>query len=201
MVQYKCCFSILDSCRITVLSEDENPDQEKLMDSATKSDLTIKVKGHRFLVHKNLLSERNRVFASQISALPLNDNASPSIDISDFKPKTVNTLLQFIYTEKVKKEDISQELMEAAHKYESQLQKTCEDKLVSTVYAENAIELLMLSVKVESEKLKEETTKFIVDQYSEMEERAEFQIVEDNPAAMMAILRQMNEQLKAQRSK
>lgn len=173
------------------MSEDQNPDQIKLVNSATKSDLTIKVRNHLFLGHKDILSNRNTVFDTVISALPSINDVTSSIDIPDFEPKTFKIFLQFIYTQEISNEDISQELMSVAHKYEeSRLQKICEDKMVSTFCEESAFKLLILGVDVGSQNLIEKASKFIADRYKEMKERVDFQSVKKNPAAVEAIFNQ-----------
>lgn len=184
-------FLFADECDVTVLTEFKNPTRRSLFEAATKSDLTIKVQNDYFLAHKNVLSSQNYILKNLISTLKSTKNVSSSLNIPQFDSKTFKIFLQYVYTGNVDKNDVSNELLIVAHKYfDLKLSKICENMLVSTVCEENAVDLLILSTEVESEKLKEGASKFIADNYIEMKERVEFQNVKTNPAAVDAIFQQ-----------
>lgn len=158
-----------------------------MIDSANKSDLTIKVQTETFLAHKDILSSRNTVLETVISSLP-DSKLSSSLNIPDFKSGIFKILLQFIYTRQVKDENISKELMYIAHKYvDARLQKICENFLVSKLCKANAIDLLILGIDVESQPLKEKASKFIADNLEVMKEQVTFQKVKENPVAVDSI--------------
>lgn len=78
-----------------------------------------------------------------------------------------------------------------AHKYvDSRLEKICEDHLLSTLSEETAIELLELSTSVQSEKLKDEASEFIVDEFKVIQKQAAFQRMKENVSAVDAIFNQ-----------
>lgn len=164
-----------------------------MIDSAMKSDLTIKVKDLLFLGHKNILSTRNSVFETVISALPTQNNISSSIDIPNCDPSAFKIFLKCIYTKNVAIIDISKELISVAHLYvDTKLKKICEDNLVQKLSKENAVDFLILSTKIESEKLKEEASKFIADGFEAMTDRADFQVIKQNPEAVEAIFSRLS---------
>lgn len=81
--------------------------------------------------------------------------------------------------------------MSVAHKYKNKkLLKICEDYFVSRICEVNAIDLLILSANIGSERLKERTSKLIAEKYAEMKERHEFRFVKQNAEAVEAIFRQ-----------
>lgn len=162
-----CYFS--DCYKITILTEDES---QPLIDSATKSDLTVKVQKETFLAHKNILSTRNTVFKNVISTLSSESELSSSINIPEFDSSTFKIFLMFIYTQNIKLKDISKELMCIAHKYiDEKLKKICEDYLLFDLCEENAIELLELGADVGSEILKEKASELIADKYEIMKNK------------------------------
>lgn len=174
------------------MSEDKNADQKSLIDSAMKSDLVVEVQEHSFLGHKKVLS-RNKTFKTAISSLSTANTLSLSNEGSNFDLNIFTVFLKYLYSREVDKSEISIELMNVAFTYgDSKLQKVCEEKLVSTVTEENAIELLILSTKVQSEILKEKTSKFIAERYEEMKDQDEFQAVTENPVAVEAIFSQFS---------
>lgn len=174
------------------MNENKNPDQKQLIESATKSDLTIKIKDHIFLGHTDILSTRNAVFNSTISALSATSNLSSTIEISDFEPKIFEIFLKYIYTQNLDKKDISTELMNVAHKYDLNLLKICEDNLVSSISEGNAVKWVIFGTFFDSEKVREEASKFIVKNFAKMIEREDFQQVKENPAVVEAIFRQLS---------
>lgn len=185
-------FNFLDCCKITILSEENICDQKKLIDSAIKSDLTIKVQNLSFLGHKEILSTRNSVFETIISALPKPNKISSSIDIPDCDPNTFAIFLKYIYTQNVARSDVSKELLNVAHLYvDTKLKKICEDNLVQKLSKENVVDLLIFSTKVESEKLKTEASKIIADGFVTIKDQPDFQVVKQNPEAVEAIFNQL----------
>lgn len=182
--------------------EDTNTTEQKVIDSAIASDLTINILDHSFLAHKKILSTRNSVFKSVIAALPTTYDLSSSISIPDFDPIIFKIFLKYIYTQIIDKKDISEDLLDVAHKYvDSKLLKICEDNLMlTTVSEESAIKLLISSTNVGNEKLQEKATTFIVERYAEMTKRDDFQKLEQNPEAMRAICGRFHSKFNIQKS-
>lgn len=177
-----------DECDVTILTELTNPDQETIFDAAKSSDLTISVQTSLFLAHRDILSRRNAVLKTAIEALPSTSN---SIEFYDVDSKTVKIFLKFIYTLDVNPGDISKKLMIMAHKYvDLALEKICENHLLSELCEANAVELLLLSIDVQNEKLKTEVSKFVADNYKVMKNRVDFQKVKENPVAVEAVFGQ-----------
>lgn len=173
------------------MTTEKNPNQKSLIEAATKSDLTIKVQNGIFLVHKDILLTQNKVLKTLTSALSSESEISSSINIPGIDSSIFKLFLMFIYTRKVEKENISNELLFIAHKYaDAKLMKICEDHLLSELCEEKAIELLELGTKIESKKLKDESSKFIVDRFEAMKKQVAFKNIRENPLAVDAIFSQ-----------
>lgn len=186
-----------DECNITVLTHEKHPNHGALIDSTKSSDLTIRVENHSFLSHKEILSTRNTVLKTVISALDSTGNKSSSITIADFDLQTFEIFLKHIYTGEVDEGGISKELLMVAHKYDdSKLKKICEDNLVLKIEESNAVEMLMLSIKVNAQKLKEEASKFIAERYEKMKGQDGFQQVKLDPEAVDAVFSQFELKIK-----
>lgn len=167
-----------------------------MIEAAKKSDLTIKVQGHSFLGHKEILSTRNTVFKTVIAALPATNDLSSSVDIPDFDPRTFKLFLKYLYTQDIDKKAVTKKLIVVAHHYvDSKLMQICEDQLVSTLCEANAVDLLVLGTEVKSQKLEDVTSKFIVEKVEKIKEQAAFQKVRENPLALDAIFRQFTNKL------
>jgi speckle-type POZ protein len=78
------------------------------------------------------------------------------VEISDISPTVFKELLQFIYTGQCKFEDMAEELLFAADKYQLDgLKGMCENHLLVNLNVDNAIRLLILSDMHQSSILKE----------------------------------------------
>lgn len=180
-----------DCFKITVLTKDKNPSRQSLIESAMESNLTINVENETFLVHKEILSSRNKVLEAVISSLPPVSPTSSLINLSEFKPSVFKSFLIFIYSGEVDK--ITKDLMCLAVKYvDVKLKKYCEDHLASTLSTANATEFLELAMKIKSEKLKEESAKFIIDRFKVIQEEAAYEKMKENPLAVGVILCEMS---------
>lgn len=173
---------------MTVLTEEVQPDRQALIDSATKSDLTIKVQNDLFLAHKNILSSRNALFKTTVSKLPSTRNVSSSICITHSEASIFKIFLLYIYTRQVEDGNISKELLEIAHKYDDvTLKGMCQVHLLTTLSEKNAVELLSLGTDLDCKALKDRAAKFIADRYAEIKNQDEFKLVKQNDAAVEAI--------------
>lgn len=178
------------------MTEEKSPSRESLIESANSSDLVVKVHDNNFLAHKKVLSSRNAVLETAITAFPPFSNGSSQISIIDFSPETFKIFLTYIYTREVCKTDISTELIVVAHKYvDYELKKICEDHFVSKICEANAVELLILAGDVESPTMEEKVSKFIADRFADMKKRADYQKLKQNPKAVHAVFSRFEDKL------
>ena len=70
------------------------------------SDIKIKCHGELFPCHKNVLAARSKYFKTCLSQVGSKESEDGIIEITDFPPKIVESLLRYIYTN-----DIAQELV------------------------------------------------------------------------------------------
>ncbi|GBM54174.1 TD and POZ domain-containing protein 3 [Araneus ventricosus] len=145
------------------------------------SDVTFKVDGKDFPVHKAILSARSAVFKTMLkSQLQAN---SKEINISDIKAETVKEMLHYIYSGDVGYIDVqtAQELYYASDKYELHgLKNICNKILVRKLDTNNAIDILLLGHKHSDNDLKYTSIEFIAKNAPEIQEKKEWVLLMKN---------------------
>jgi hypothetical protein len=111
--------------------------------------------------------------------------------IEDFKPKTLESLLQFAYTEQVNDEDLTHELLVAANMYLMEaLAYKCESKLSKALSVDNAADYFLLACQLNAENLKTLAQKFIVNNFEAVEQTVGFRsTIARQPEALIEIMR------------
>ena len=103
-------------------------------------------------------------------------------------------LINFIYTDQVKEDDLTIELLSAADKYNIPvLIKKCENKFCEIISVANAAECFLAAYLHQANALKDVATKFIVENYEEVKKTDEMNlIVQQHPRALMEIIEAFN---------
>lgn len=150
-------------------------------------DLLLSVDVHGFLVHTDVLSNRNAEFKKIIDDEW--DKYDPEIRIEDVDHLTFKNFLKFVYNGWLEKSAVSEGLLKLALKYNDQkLKEFCEDVYLQTLDEENAVYLLNLAIRRGCEKLKAIATSFIVVRYKKMKERDDYhQLLKNSKAANLII--------------
>ena len=112
------------------------------------------------------------------------------IVINDADPDAMLSLIEFAYTDKIKGEDISIEVLAAADKYDMKaLFKICQRELCNQIDVNNAANFFAASYLHQKAKiLKSTATKFIVNNYSEVKKTHGFATICEVPKAVENIL-------------
>jgi hypothetical protein len=111
--------------------------------------------------------------------------------IEDVELETLKSLLSFAYTDEIRNEDLTPELLVAADKYMMKaLVEKCQDKLRKSLSVDNAANYFLLAYRHNANSLKAFAMKFIVDNFKSVEKTEGFRsIVVSQPEALVEILR------------
>jgi len=117
-----------------------------LLESATFSDMTLKVEDKVYPVHKAILAARSPVFAAMFNH-DLEETKLGVVSITDLDTEVLREMLKFIYTGKVAQLDtMADALLAAADKYAlERLKIMCEEALASNLSIENVCDILILA--------------------------------------------------------
>ncbi|KAL7286216.1 hypothetical protein TKK_0019512 [Trichogramma kaykai] len=128
------------------------------------SDVKLRTAGGKEIpAHRVVLAAASPVFKAMFSHDML-ENKSQSVDMIDVSFETVVEFLRYIYTGRIKNNEItlSIELLTTSEKYQLELLKNaCEKILSSTLSTENSLEMLKISDTYSANHLKKETVDFI----------------------------------------
>ena len=130
------------------------------------SDLRIVCEDKDFLVHKLILSCQsdffNAMFSTQESQATFKEANASVLKIEYTDPDTMEKLLKFIYTKKIKNEEIDCRLLMLADMYNIKaLVKICFGKLESNLNVENVMEITYVAYLTNNQMLFEKASKFI----------------------------------------
>ena len=129
----------------------------------TCSDVKIHCHGRIFPCHKNILVVRSKYFEMCLMNSGMRESESGIIEIEDFSPEVVESLLKYIYTNEIEEDEISIDLLMATDKYDlgKVLKDICVIKLKSNLTIQNAVEVLAKSYQIGCKDLKKSAVKFI----------------------------------------
>ena len=131
-----------------------------LLENNLFSDVTLKVEGKEFKLHKNILAARSQSFCRLF-----NEKIEQYVfTIADVKCKTMRHLLQFIYGEEVNvSPDIAIELLMAADKFKlDDLKFYCEEVISEDINIGNVAHLHILADTFDAKWLRKRTLNFII---------------------------------------
>ena len=167
---------------------DREPRLEKLMHklclNGELSDLKIVCDGQEFPCHKLILSARSDVFKAMFTSdLKFNKNDESTLEIPDISAETMKTFLQFIYKDDVEAEDIDQNLLIAADKYNiKRLVNICVNYFESILDANNVMEITFFAYLINNDTLLEKASKFIFQNHGKIKKPEEWdQIKKTHP--------------------
>ena len=122
-------------------------DFKRILDTGENSDVALVASdGKEFPAHTLILSIRSNVFAAMFKQ-EMKEKQEKRVNIDDLSSKVVQSLLEFIYTDKVPDiATLAPELLSAGHKYNiPRLMLLCEEIMASDLNTENAAEYFLLA--------------------------------------------------------
>ena len=141
-----------------------------------------------FKCHKIMLSTGSPVF----HAMFLHDtteNHTNNVDICDFSPEAVRSMLHFFYTGSVNEEMINIELLAAADKYQiDRLKELCEETLATKLRAENVIIALFAANLHGTPTFQQKAKHFAAFNWAAIPRNATFESIKQFPALLVNIL-------------
>ena len=138
--------------------------------AARFADFKIIVDGTTFECHKFLLALRSDVFSVMFEH-NFAETRQNEVTITDLDSSTVGNMLNFIYTDKVKNETITPELLAAANKYNiALLRHTCEVGLLKNLNISNAADTWLALHLHGSEQAQKGLVKYLAKFWSQIKE-------------------------------
>ena len=141
-----------------------------LLSDESNSDVEIKCGERKFPCHKIILSARSEVFRAMLQA-DMEEKRSGKVEIKDYSPDVIQTLLHFIYTGSFVQENCSEEgrehlleLLQAADQYQLDLLKeACEVQICEGVDIQNCLTSLIIGDMYNAENLKKFSMKIFAE--------------------------------------
>ena len=127
------------------------------------SDVTIVCDGHQFPCHKLILSLRSHVFKRMFSSdLKINEKDEATLEIIDISAETMKAFLNFIYTDELKAEEITTNLLFAADKYDvKRLTNICLKHFENEINTENVMDITSTAFFIDNQGLLQKASEFI----------------------------------------
>ncbi|KAH0558171.1 hypothetical protein KQX54_014723 [Cotesia glomerata] len=137
-------------------------DYKDLFDTKMDADVTFIVGEKKFRAHKLVLMVRSPVFRAMLNS-GMRENKEHGINIPDISPDMFNSLLEFMYTDRVADLDaVAEDLVEVADKYQVQtLKQVCLEELCMSVNIENAARMILLADRLNAEIMFKYVTEYI----------------------------------------
>ena len=144
--------------------EDSLGDKFSAFDDESFKDFTFIVGDKKFKVHRIILAAQSSVFAALFKSQMI-EGLLLSADITDVEPDIFEKMLQFIYTNKIDKEDLKNsidELLAVADKYDlKKLKRICAIELYENLSVDNVVETLSLADLYSIQKLKKKALEVV----------------------------------------
>merc|ERR1719412_321345 len=142
-----------------------------------------------FHCHKLFLSLRSEVFSAMFEH-HLVESREHQVTITDLDSSTVGNMLNFIYTDRVREECITFELLAAANKYNiSLLRQNCEEIILGRLSIENAAEVWEAIHLHGSKFAQEKVLRYMAEFWKDIKETEEYKkVVKVYPELMHNIL-------------
>lgn len=150
---------------------------ESFFNNTSLSDVTFKIQGRKFSVHRIVLASVSSVFMEMFSSNQTNTNV---IEMNDVDPEVFKELLRFIYTGLVVDlESMVFGLYELAYKYNIPLLLSkCEKCLSNSLTIETVIYILQLANKHKSKNLKDQCIKYIDEKFEDVKKTEPFKTLD-----------------------
>ena len=154
------------------------------------SDVQIHCGDKVFDCHQVILSARSPVFRVMFQA-EMEEKNTRKVEIPEFHPPTVLSLLTFIYTGKTPNlEEHAEDLLMAAEKYQlDQLKSICSKKLYNNIEINNCLNYLVIGDLYRAGNLKKDSLQFITRNMGSVFKSKEWQEnLKDHPSLMAEVI-------------
>jgi len=143
---------------------------EILYNNKELSDVKIICAEKTFECHKLVLGCRSEVFAAMFSdESEMVESKSGKLEINDVGPDAVETMIHFMYHDKILPNAINQDLLLLADKYMlHDLMAFCIDHLEENLSLENILEVLQISNLINQKRLFQTATRFLCENKDQM---------------------------------
>lgn len=124
------------------------------------SDMIINIQNHEIKVHKFVLAACSPIFSKN-----LQNTTTNVIEITDMNYKTMEYIIEYFYTGKIEKINLSElpDLLKASNKYFLEdVKLKCQEILITNLNDDNVIEMIKVASLSQAEQLKEEVVNYIV---------------------------------------
>lgn len=154
---------------------------ELWLENQNFSDVTLIAGGKKFKAHTCILSARSPVFSAMFQD-NMEEEQEYSVQFTDIDDETLRKLLQFIYSGKVENiQNSAERLLFAADKYAlPNLKRLCEEALSNNLTMDNCLKILLIADRYSASVLKQDTIKFTVKHFREINAKPDFQSLIDN---------------------
>lgn len=189
-------YGYLDERDRKVKKEDEEysskiiTDMERLLDSGTLTDVTIKCENRILECHKAVLSARSTVFRAMFQH-DMRESKSNEIHIPDIDFATVRDMVRFIYSGRLKDlADKSDLLLAAADKYDIRdLKSICCQHLASNLCTEQIVDVLVLADIHKANELKSQAIQYLLHHKEEVFSQPDWKHkLKNHPDILMEVL-------------
>lgn len=165
-------------------------DMERLLESGTLTDVTIKCENRILECHKAILSARSTVFRAMFQH-DMRESKSNEINIQDIDFCTVRDMVKFIYSGRLKDlADKSDLLLAAADKYDIKDLKTiCSQHLSANLSTDQIIDILVLADIHKATELKSQAIQFLLVHKEEVFAQGDWKHkLKNHPEILMEVL-------------
>ena len=135
------------------------------MDDTLKDmrDVTILCNDKTFECHKVVLSCRSRIFKAMFNLESANEIKTRKVNINDFEPETIETMLSFLYFGKIlDAEKITSDLLRLADKYDIVgLLEQITNYLQENLKVETALDIMVAAHQTNQKVLFDSSVKFL----------------------------------------
>ena len=132
-----------------------------LLQNKNNADVYFSFEDAKIGAHKTILAARSPVFAAMFQH-NMQENERNQVEITDISSTVFEESLQFFYTGQCKLNNMAEELLFVADKYQIEgLKQMCEKHLLKNLKIDNAVRLLILSDMHQTSSLREQAIYFI----------------------------------------
>jgi len=157
--------------------------QQNLLDHADM--VLVSSEGQEIPCHKFVLAVRSPVFKSMFQKVP-NENREVTTASAD----SIRALMKYLYTDNLKNEDITEDLMALAEKYELlQLREKCLPLLIKKINVENCLKMYVYGQLHNYEPLKYAAFQILDQNWEKYEQSTDLiEMMESHPQSVMEIM-------------
>jgi len=167
----KICMKVREAT-LNPLDKNHQKMAEILQGNKELSDIKIICDGKTFDCHKQVLGCRSEVFAAMFSdQSDMVESKSGEVEINDVDHEAVESMIQFMYHDKILPNSINQDLLLLADKYMiHDLMDFCINNLVENLAVENVFEVLQMAHLIDKKNLFQTAVKFLFENKEQMKD-------------------------------